>query len=300
MFRVREALPLLMLTALILAGCGERTEEEPRERTAAGTVRVGDAVLTDSDLDNLLPEGERIPFTKAERKALVSRWIDTQILYQEARRRGLGEDPRIKARLRGLEQEYLADHLVFLELRERTEVTEEEIEEYFRIHEKEYMYEYRVSHILVNTLEEAEKVLELLKSRSFAWIANRNSVDPEAKHGGDLGYLTKGNMIPEFEEVIFDMKPGEVSGVIRSDSGYHVIKLVGMREAFVKVGLEDVREQIMNKLMIEKRKRAYKDLILSLRNGADVEFYDSSYVADTVRPDTVDTTEREEPDSIAG
>lgn len=273
----RNAALVLLLGALISSGCGGADREAHLERQEGQIVRVEDIVLTEEHLENLLPEGERIPFTIEEKAQFVQRWVDTEILYHEAIRRGLRGDPRIRARLRSLEQEFLADHVTFLELRERTAVTEEEIEEYFRAHEREYMYEYRVSHILVNTLEEAEEVKELLKTRSFLWVANRYSVDPVAKRGGDLGYLTKGNMIPEFENVIFDMKPGELSGIVKSDFGYHIIKLIGSRESLVKVDLVDVREQIMNMLLVEKWERSYRDFIDSLKVLTDIEYYERAF-----------------------
>ena len=145
----------------------------------------------------------------------------------------------------------------------------------------EYRYEYRVSHILVSTLEEAKNVQELLEKNSFAWVANRHSIDPVARRGGDLGYLSKGNMIPEFENVVFDLRPGEVSDIVKSDFGYHIIKLVGMRESLVTVDPADVRAQIINMLIMEKRERAYGDFLGSLRRGADVEYYDENYETGT-------------------
>ncbi len=241
--------------------------------------RVGTVFLTRDDLENLLPQNEAHLLTDEEKRQVVERWVNAELLYQEAVRRGLGDDPRIQSRLRALEREYLADHLVYLELRERTRVTEQEIENYFDAHRDEYLYEYRVSHILVNTLDEAENVKELLKQQSFSWVANRHSVDPVAKGGGDLGYLTKGDMIPEFENVVFTMKPGEVSDIVRSDFGYHIIKLVGTREALVKVGLDDVRQDIMNMLVIEKRERAYREFLDSLIATQDVEYYDTTYMS---------------------
>ena len=226
-----------------------------------------------------MPEGERVPFDDAERRRFVDRWVETELLRREAVARGFRDDPRVEARLAALEQEFLAGHILHIELRERTGVTEEEIERYFEEHREEYLYEYRVSHILVNTIEEAREVQELLETKSFAWVANRHSVDPLARRGGDLGYLTKGNMIPEFETVVFDMEPGEVRGPVRSDFGYHVVKLVGMREAVVKVGLEEVRERIMNNLIVRKRERAYADFLEELRARTEIEYADSSYAA---------------------
>jgi peptidyl-prolyl cis-trans isomerase C len=276
---------------IALGGCGEKAGEQPAERRSGEIVRVGDAVLTESDLENLLPEGEKVPFTTEEKKIFVERWVNQEILYQKAVSLGLPDDPRVRSRLRSLEQEFLADHIVFLEMRDRTWVSEKEIEDYYEQHEREYVYEYRVSHILVNTIESAEEVKELLATKSFTWVANRHSVDPAARRGGDLGYLTKGNMIPEFESVIFTMKPGEASDIVKSDFGYHIIKLVGMREAQVKVSLDDVREQIMNLLVMEKREKAYTDFLSSLRSVADIEYIDMTYAEDTTAAAN-DTTSR--------
>ena len=281
-------------------GCGGGDAERSPAESGKAIVRVGDAVLTEETLENLLPEADRAPFTMEEKRLYVRRWVETEMLYQEALRRGLKDDPRVRARLKSLEQEFLADHLTFLELRERTAVSEEEIEAYFAAHEQEYLYEYRVRHILVSTYEEAEEVLGLLVRNSFPWVANRYSIDPVAKRGGDLGYLTKGNMIPEFEEVIFDMEPGEVSGIVKSDFGYHIIMLVGMRESLVEVQYADVREQIMNKLLIDKREKAYDELRASLLRSSDVEYYDESYKAgsaedaETTEPDSTKMDEYEE------
>jgi len=180
--------------------------------------------------------------------------------------------------MKEFEQQFLADYLVFTELRKRTAVSEEEIEGYYAAHEREYLNEYRVSQILVGTPEEAGRVIELLKTRSWDWVANRHSIDASAKRGGDLGYLTKGNMIPELEALVFDMKPNEVTGVIKSDFGYHIFRLDDVREAPVAVGLDDVREQIMNTLMLEKREKAYREFIDSLKAHADIKYKDEAYL----------------------
>jgi peptidyl-prolyl cis-trans isomerase C len=281
---------LLVMLFAASSGCGGPEVGEKPETPRGAIVRVGNAVLTEEAMENLLPEGDGIPITAEEKKRFVQRWIDTEILYQEAMRRGLKEDPRVRARLRSLEQEFLADHLAFLELWERTAVSEEEIEEYFRIHENEYRYEYRVSHILVNTPEEAEEVKEQLKKNSFAWVANRYSIDPVARRGGDLGYLSKGNMIPELENVVFGMKPGEVSDIVKSNFGYHIVMLVGTRESLVTIDLVDIREQILNTLLMDRREKAYRDFLDTLRSRAAIAYADESYAIESV-PDEADEQE---------
>jgi len=276
------AIPPLLLS-LSLTGCVDGDGGKSVESVRDPIVRVGDAYLTEEAIESLLPSEEMVPLAIEDKRRFVERWVETEILYQEALRRGVGDDPRVRTRIRTLEQEFLADHLTFLELRDRTVVTEEEIEAYFETHEQEYRYEYRVSHILVSTFEEAQNVQKLLEKNSFAWVANSHSIDPVARRGGDLGYLSKGNMIPEFENAVFDMEPGEVSDIVKSVFGYHIIKLAGMRESLVTVDPADVRAQIVNMLIMEKREKAFEAFLVSLRSGADIEYYDKNYMAGAPR-----------------
>ncbi len=247
-----------MLAALsfvaVSFGC-ERTErgESNLGDARVEISRVGDAVLTAEDLD-LVAGNESYSPGLEDRRAFVKRWVDTQVLYQEALRRGLRDDPAIKARLRELETELLANYFVFMELSKRAAVSDREIEDYFLAHEQEFRNEYRVSQILVATREEAERAKEMLAKKSFEEVARKMSIGENARRGGDLGYLSRGNMMPELEAVIFSMKPGEISDIIESPLGYHIFKLVDVREALVGIGLEEVREQIQNELMLAKRR----------------------------------------------
>lgn len=285
----RLAAVAALLAAAALAGCGgEREGERGPEETRGAIVRVGDEVLDGADLAAVGAGDDREPLTLDERRDYVRRWVDTQVLYQEAVRRGVGDDPQARERLRELERQYLADRLVFTELRKRTRVTDEEVEAYFAAHEREYLNEYRVSQILLGTPEEARQALERLRTKSFESVADRLSIDPAGRRGGDLGYLTKGNMMPELEAIVFSMKPGDVSGVVKSDFGWHIFKLVDVREALVAVTLDDVREQIMNALLLEKRRRAYDELLDSLRARARIEYRDPAYAPGAApAPDTL-------------
>jgi len=268
---------VLLVLILLSSACQEKKDPGDTQPSPGDIVRVGEKVFTKEGFENLLPRDQDGLYTAEDRRSYINRWIDVELCYQEALRRGLKDDPRVKARIKNLEKEYLADHLLFLEMRERIQIEEKEIKDYFEEHRREYEREYRVRHILLNSREEAEKVKNLLKRSSFPYIANKYSVDPVAGRGGDLGYLTKENMIPEFESVVFEMQPGEVSDIVKSDFGYHIIKLVGSRKTLGTVHLSDVREQIMNILMVEKRKKAYREFMESLRGKIGVEFYDERY-----------------------
>jgi peptidyl-prolyl cis-trans isomerase C len=85
--------------------------------------------------------------------------------------------------------------------------------------------EVHAAHILVKTQEEAQGILNDLKSgKSFNQIAAAKSLCPSGKRGGDLGWFTRGKMVKEFENAAFGLKKGEMSGIVRTQFGWHIIK----------------------------------------------------------------------------
>ena len=86
-------------------------------------------------------------------------------------------------------------------------------------------FKIRAAHILVKTEAEALDILQQLHNgASFEELARKYSLDPSARNGGDLGYFGKGDLLPKFEEAVFNLKPGEISGVVKTSLGYHIIK----------------------------------------------------------------------------
>ena len=89
-----------------------------------------------------------------------------------------------------------------------------------------FMKEVKASHILVKTRSEAEKLLgELKKGASFSTLAQQHSECPSRKKGGDLGWFGRGKMVPEFEKAAFSLKKGELSDIVKTQFGYHIIKV---------------------------------------------------------------------------
>jgi len=83
----------------------------------------------------------------------------------------------------------------------------------------------RCAHILVEKESKAKEVLDKLnKGESFSKLAAEYSIDGTRKRGGDLGYFGRGVMVKEFENAAFALKPGEISGIVKTQFGYHIIK----------------------------------------------------------------------------
>jgi peptidyl-prolyl cis-trans isomerase C len=88
----------------------------------------------------------------------------------------------------------------------------------------------RASHILVSTLDEANFLVNELKAgKGFEELAKKHSQCPSGQRGGDLGFFGKGMMVPEFEKAAFSLEPGMVSAPIRTQFGYHLIKVTGKK-----------------------------------------------------------------------
>jgi len=264
--------PILLVSAL--SGCERRPVGNTRSEAGAAVARVNGNLLHQREFTSMLPEDYQLTLTMEERKAYLDRWIATELLYQEALAEKVGPSDEIEARLEQYKKDLVADLLVQQVLKRRAVVTDAEVRAYYDAHIDEYTREYRVSHILTNTREDAEKVKELLKTRPFESVARRYSIDRHTGPGGDLGFLSKGNMIPEFEAVVFKMQVGEISDIIESEFGYHIIQLTDVRESRGKLEFEDAAEEISRTLLLEKRAAVYDSLITALRNRADIDIID--------------------------
>jgi peptidyl-prolyl cis-trans isomerase C len=267
-------LALAMMLAGANLGCERRPVGRSGEEPGPVVARVNGQPLYRRDLDAYLPEESYAGITSEESKTYFDRWVTTQLLYEEALRSGLDVSRDIEWRLEQYRKDLVADRLVQEVLRKRAIVTRDEVMKYYTAHKDEFNLEVRVSHILTNNIEDAEEAQEMLKTRPFSWVARKLSVDKHTGSGGDLGYLSKGNMLPEFEAVVFNMRVGEVSDIIESEFGYHIVKLTDVRTALNELPFETVAPEISRQLLLAKRAAVYDSLITALTAQAQVEIVD--------------------------
>lgn len=140
-------------------------------------------------------------------------------------------------------------------LEPKVTVTDEEISTYYEENKATLNQEEEVqaSHILVATKEEADAIVkQLAEGGDFAALATEKSTDTGSKDkGGDLGFFKKGDMVPEFSDAAFAMKVGETSGAVKSDYGYHIIKVTDRKEA-KEYTLEEKKAEIEKTLKSQK------------------------------------------------
>ena len=217
-----------------------------------------------------VPEDYKLQLDKS---LVLDQMISEKLLIQEAKYMGLEEDNDVLEQIKKITEQILVQVLIEREILDKIKVNDEEVLEYYEQNkdsftEKEQVHLYN---ILLETEEEAQDVLEQLKAGGdFSEIAKEKSTGPSAAQGGDLGYLTKGTIIPEIEEVVFALELEELSEVIKTDFGFHILKITEQKPETVKA-LEEVKEDIIQTLLPDKQKEDFENFLEELKNKSEIE-----------------------------
>jgi len=239
--------------------------------------RVSDAVLTLQGFHAEIPVEYIMSLTPEQKMGFVDRWINTELVYQEAVKQGLDKEEKIAERLRQVQKELLANEFLQREMAGKAAVSNEELEDYFKRHESEFNTEIKIAHILTASPDTARAlVARIREGAEFSALAKKYSLDPSGEAGGVTDYIRRGDMAsaPEFEDAAFALdKPGQLSNIVQSGYGYHIVKLVSRRRLTKAVRLEDVSDQIRDGLLIKKQKEVFENLIAELRSRTNVEVH---------------------------
>jgi len=168
----------------------------------------------------------------------------------------------------------------------RVAVTEEEIRRHYSEHAVDFSEpeEVHAAQIVVKGLDEAKRLQAQLKSgQKFADLAKKYSLSADAKVGGDLGFFPRGVMPPQFDEVAFRLGVGQISDVVATDYGFHLFRVLE-RRAGRKKELSEVRGEVEQRLLDEKRREAQKEYVKVLREKAQVQVNEPVLLAVTGKP----------------
>ena len=143
----------------------------------------------------------------------------------------------------------------------------------------------KASHILIKVdraaeepvkkaaMEEMVKIQKRINNgEDFAALAREYSQCPSSEKGGDLGFFGRGQMVPPFEKAAFALKPGEVSGIVETEFGYHIIKVTDKRDSMA-ITYEDVKDKLKNYLKKRKEREEVGKYVAGLRATANVEIF---------------------------
>jgi len=255
--------------------------------------KVGDFVLREADLERLIsnqsPETQQKQLANPEqRAALVRELLLAKAVATQARKEKFDRKPEVKEQLSYVIDQYLAQEYLRKVVIATVVVTDEEMKKYYLEHEKDFRLPatIKVRHIFFAAPQDAspevkakarakteEVLLQLRKGEEFAKLAREFSEDADsAAKGGELGYLSAGKTnSEEFEKAAFALKAGEISAVVETPFGYHLIKIDERKEARTAT-YDEARDYIRKILKEQADQQAARDFLekLAKENGLEI------------------------------
>ena len=207
------------------------------------------------------------------REAILQQLIDKKLLVLDAKKNLMEHNAEFKAELEKMKNEMLANFNIQKSL-EKAEVKDDEVKAYYDENKAQFVRGASVaaSHILVDSEEKAAELKAKIEAGevSFEDAARENSSCPSCQNGGALGEFTRGQMVPEFDEAAFSMEVGELRGPVKTQFGFHIIKVTSKNEES-EMSYDEVKGQIKNFLLGEKRQKAYDSKINQLKIVSPVD-----------------------------
>ena len=246
--------------------------------------------VMDSLIEGLLLE------TEAEKSGVKASERDIDDAVEDVKKQNSLDDEMLKSALirEGLAYEAYRtqikrqiekNRMIGQQVRTKVTVTDSDMTEYYERNKRLFLRdeEVNVSHILFVVPEKAsdaevEKirkqaldVLEAIKrGKDFSELAKKYSQDASGKQGGSLGFFKRGQLLPAFEDAAFSLKKGEISGLVKTGYGFHIIKVDDVKEAAPEP-FESVKEKIRSTVTSEMMEQRYKEWMEELKKSAVIE-----------------------------
>ncbi len=263
-------LGIFILTLLIVTPLPSRADDSAKSPDKVILAEVGDKKVTLQELNDKiseLPVQYRSYFADPEKKeAFLNSIVQQIVLGKKAKELKIDRKPDVSEKIDSSTNLILSQELVKEEIVDKANISDEDIKKYYGNNLDKYKEpeKVKVSHILIKVAPDANeeakkkaesKAKEILarakKGEDFAKLAKEFSEDTgSSQNGGDLGFFQKGRMVKEFEDAAFKLKTGEISDIVKTKFGYHIIKAEDKKEEKQKT-LSEVKSQIKETLSRE-------------------------------------------------
>ncbi|MCX8022980.1 MAG: peptidylprolyl isomerase [Syntrophorhabdaceae bacterium] len=226
------------------------------------------------ELDKIPANMKMIVATQTGKKNYLDRLIIKKLLLKEAKKEKIENDKDFQNRLAEIKEQLLIEAVLKKKIGSDTKISDGDLKKYYEANKESFKKDKEINtrHILVKTEEEAKQILSRLqKGDDFAELAKRFSIDPQAATtGGELGYHPKGTFVPEYEDVAFKLtKVGQLSGIVKSQFGYHIIRLEGIKQP-TYMSFDEVKEFIKQRMIQEKQGELLEKYISDLKKEAKI------------------------------
>lgn len=231
------------------------------------------------ELDKIPTNMKMLVASESGKKNYLERFIVKKLLLKEAGKEKIEKQKDFEERLSDLREQLIIESLLKKKIAVESAQTNEDLKQYYEKNKERFKREREINtrHILLKTEEEAKQVLtRLANGENFVELARQYSIDPNAKStGGEIGFHPKGSLLPEYEAEAFKLnKIGQVSGIVKTQFGYHIIRLEGVRPPSY-VPFDEVKDFIRQQISQEKQKEILEKYIEDLKKSAKITINDA-------------------------
>lgn len=232
--------------------------------------KVKDREITNLEVEQILktlpPQQAMYLNSEEGKKQIAKELVDQELFYLDAIDSDLESDEGFIKELEKLKEGLLKQYAVTKLIRD-VKANDDEAKVYYENHKETFKTKEKASakHILVDSEEKAKELYTKIISEevTFEDCAKENSTCPSKNQGGDLGEFGRGQMVPEFEEAVFNMKKDEVAGPVKTQFGYHLIKLSNITESKT-LSFDEVKEKIKQMLTKTKQQELFDSKLKEL------------------------------------
>lgn len=279
----------LGLALVVLMGAGlawaaqtqPETKDAPKADPEKVLAKVADREIREKEIDQVIrmmgPQGAMMYDNPQGRRAVLDELVSMHLFALKGAEEKLDQTPEFKTAVETFRNQSLARAAIDASLKDVT-VSDEEAKKFYDEHPDQFTQPERVHvrHVLISddvtSADAIAKIQADLKAGvSFDEVAKSRSLCPSAAQGGDLGEVSKGQMVPEFEAAAFALKnPGDLSEPVKTQFGWHIIRLEGRTPSSVEP-FDTVKPQLVQYLTNEKKGEAFKNAVEGLKKTYKVE-----------------------------
>lgn len=263
---------IILIFAILISSCGKKEDSRVLAEIDGEKITVAEF---NRELDKIPLQLKMFVLSEVGKRNYLDRIITKKLLLREAKREGIEKEKEFQERLTELKEQLLIETLLRKKITTDVRIDDTELRKYYETHKEEFKrpQEINTRHILLRTEEEARQIQErLMRGEDFVELAKKYSIDPAAKvTGGELGYHPRGSLVPEYEEEAFKLKKvGQISGIVKSRFGYHLIRLEGIKPPSY-ASFDEVKELIRQRMIQEKQGEILQNYIEDLKKKAKIK-----------------------------
>ncbi len=267
---MKKLLVFLFLLLPLIAAC--------KKDQGKAVATINDEKITlqefNNELDKIPMNMKMLVASQSGKKNFLDRLVVKKLLLNEAKKDNIEKEKDFQDKLSDIREQLIIEALLKKKLTTESKITDQDLQKYYDDHKEEFKKEREIEtrQIVVKTEQEAREIqARIAKGEDFAELAKKFSLDPSAKAtGGNIGYHAKGTLIPEYEQAAFKLtKVGQVAPPVKTQLGYHIIKLEGVKPG-AYASFAEVKDFIRQKMMQEKQAEVLQNYIEGLKKNAKI------------------------------